>query len=159
MHSVPTTVASTDITPLILFFHSLLRWGIFFTVAVAAFNATVGWIRNGPVITWQRAVAIWAMVLCHVELVLGFLLYAMDMNKGVFDHMPTDYKRYWKFEHMAAMLVVIALVTVGRMASKRARTEQGKHMRTAIFYLLAFLLMLAMVPWPFTAMGDGRGWI
>jgi L-asparagine transporter-like permease len=57
------------------------------------------------------------------------------------------------------MLIAIALVTVGRISSKKARSEQGKHLRVAIFYLLALLVMLAMMPWPFTAMGDGRGWI
>ena len=159
MHDAPAVASSTDLTPVFLFFHSLLRWGIFATVAVAGFAALAGWMRNGPVITWQRAVAIWAMILCHVQLILGFVLYGVDMNKGAFDHMPADYRRYWKFEHMAMMLAVIALVTVGRLASKRAYTEQGKHLRVAVFYLIAWVLMLAMVPWPFTRMGEGRGWL
>lgn len=148
-----------DLTPVFLFFHSLLRWGILLTVAVAGFTALIGWLRNGPVITWQRAMAIWAMVLCHVQLVLGFVLYGSDLAKGKFARMPSDSMRYWKFEHMGMMLIVIALVTIGRLSSKRAKTEQGKHKRVAIFYLLALLLMLAMIPWPFTAMGEGRGWL
>ncbi|MBS1568876.1 MAG: hypothetical protein JST45_05475 [Bacteroidetes bacterium] len=159
MHNAPTVASSVDLVPIILFFHSLLRWGILLTVAVAGFAALLGWLRNGPVITWQRAVAIWAMILCHVQLVLGFVLYGMDINKGVFAHMASDYKRYWKFEHMGMMLVVIALVTIGRLSSKKAKTENGKHLRVAVFYLLALVLMLAMIPWPFTRMGDGRGWL
>ena len=151
--------AHTDLTPIFLFFHSLLRWGILFTVAVAGFAALVGWLRNGPVITWQRAVAIWAMVLCHVQLVLGFVLYGFDIAHGKFARMSADSMRYWKFEHMGMMLIVIILVTIGRISSKKANTEQGKHKRVAIFYLLALLLMLAMIPWPFTTMGEGRGWL
>ena len=148
-----------DITPIILFFHSLLRWGIFVTVAVAGFAALSSWVRKGPVISWQRSVAIWAMVLCHVQLVMGFLLYGMDISKNVFDSMAPDRARYWKFEHMGMMLIVVALVTIGRLASKKARTERGKLMRVAIFYLLALVVMLLMIPWPFTAMGEGRGWL
>lgn len=142
-----------------LFFHSLLRWGILLAVAVAGFTALIGWIRNGPVITWQRAVAIWAVGLCLAQLALGLILYAMDLSDGVFKHMSTDHERYWKFEHLGVMLLAIALVTGGRLASKQAKTEQGKHLRVALFYLLALALMLWMIPWPFTAMGDGRGWI
>lgn len=152
-------MAGPNIAPIFLFFHSLLRWGILFTVAVAGVSALIGWLRQGPVITWQRAVAIWAMILCHVQLVLGFVLYGLDIGKGVFDMMPPDRARYWKFEHMGMMLIVIALVTIGRLSSKKAKTEQGKHQRVAIFYLLALLLMLMMIPWPFTAVGEGRGWL
>ena len=157
MHQAVAT--QTDFTPIFLFFHSLLRWGIVVTVAVAGFSALMGWIKNGPVITWQRAVAIWAMVLCHVQLVLGFILYGFDIAKGTFALMPPDRMRYWKFEHMGMMLIVIILVTIGRLSSKKATTEQGKHKRVAIFYLLALLVMLLMIPWPFTAMGEGRGWL
>jgi L-asparagine transporter-like permease len=57
------------------------------------------------------------------------------------------------------MVIAIALVTVGRITSKKAKTEQGKHLRIAVFYLIALALMLWMIPWPFTAMGEGRGWI
>jgi hypothetical protein len=148
-----------EMTQILLFFHSLIRWAILFTVAVAGVTALSGWLRQGPVITWQRAVAIWAMVLCHVQLVIGLVLYGFDISKDVFKSMAPDHARYWKFEHLGMMVIAIALVTIGRIASKKARTEQGKHLRVAIFYLLALVLMLAMIPWPFTAMGDGRGWI
>lgn len=151
--------ASTDITSIFLFFHSLLRWGILVTVALAGFAALGSWLRKGPVIAWQRAMAIWAMVLCHVQLVFGFVLYGLDLGRGNFDHMPADQMRYWKFEHLGMMLIAIALVTIGRISSKKAKTEEAKNKRVAIFYLLALLLMLAMIPWPFTAMGEGRGWL
>jgi len=154
---MPDAAATTDIAPVFLFFHSLLRWGILLTVAGAGFAALVGWVRNGPVISWQRALAIWAMILCHVQLIIGFLLYFMlfDTFKG----MAPDQARYWKFEHMGMMVIAIALVTIGRLASKKARTERGKHKRVAIFYLLALVLMLVMIPWPFTAMGEALGWL
>lgn len=148
---------ASNLYPIFLFFHSLLRWAIILTTAVAGFSALAGWLRKGPVITWQRAMAIWAMVLCHVQLVIGFGLYIMRFQG--FAYMPADQARYWKFVHLGMMLVVIALVTIGRIASKNARTEGGKQQRVAIFYLLALVVMLAMIPWPFTNMGEGREWL
>ena len=161
LHNSMNVAAATpiDLAPVFLFFHSLLRWGILLTVAVAGFNALMGWLRSGPVITWQRAVAIWAMILCHVQLVIGFILYGLDSANGKFDRMTPDSMRYWKFEHMGMMVIAIALVTIGRLSSKKAKSERGKHMRVAIFYLVALVLMMAMFPWPETAMGEGRGWL
>lgn len=141
----------------LLFFHSILRWLILLSVAVAGGAALQGWLRGLPVIVWQRMVAIWAMVLCHVQLVLGLAIYAIRFE--AYGRIGGQYMRFWKYEHAGAMVLAIALVTFGRLASKQARTERAKHMRVAIFYLLALLLMLAMTPWPTSAMGDGRGWL
>lgn len=156
---MPEATAAAHSSHLFLFFHSVLRWALCFLVALAGFSSLAGWLRKGPVYGWQRGAAIWAMVLCLVQLVLGLVLYGMDLGAGVFEAMPADTARYWMFEHAGVLLLAIALVTIGRLASKRARTEQGKHLRVAVFYLAALVLLLVETPWWFTAMGDGRGWI
>ena len=157
MHEATTADGNIDL--ILIFFHSLLRWGILITVTIAGFAALRGYLTKGPVILWQRSMAIWAMVLCHVQLIVGIIVYVMDIGKGVFALMPPDRMRYWKFEHVGMMVIAIALVTIGRMTSKRAKTERGKQLRVAVFYLVALAVMLWMIPWPFTTMGEGRGWI
>ncbi|HMN06888.1 MAG TPA: hypothetical protein PKD45_14295 [Flavobacteriales bacterium] len=149
--------ASVDQSSLLLFFHSVLRWALVLAVAVAGFAALAGWVRKGPVITWQRTVAIWAVVIAHAQLVLGLALYATRM-KGI-ERMARDQAIYWKYEHAGLMLIAVALVTIGRLASRKARGEQAKHLRVAVFYLAALALMLWMMPWPFTALGSGLGWL
>ncbi|MBP8822819.1 MAG: hypothetical protein KBH07_04175 [Flavobacteriales bacterium] len=156
---MPEATAAADSTHLFLFFHSVLRWVLIAMVAVAGIAALVGRLRNGPVFNWQRGAAIWAMVLGQAQLVLGVVLYGFNLGSGAFNRMLPDTARYWRYEHAGMMLLVVALVTTGRLASKRARTEQGKHLRVAVFYLLALLLLLVKTPWWFTAMGEGRGWI
>jgi cytochrome bd-type quinol oxidase subunit 1 len=102
------------------------------------------------------------MVLCHVQLVLGLVLYAMrweKLHKNFAQEPHSPVFRFWKYEHIGTMLVAILLVTLGRMLSKRASTEQGKQLRVAIFYLIALVLMLWATPWPFTEIGIGRGWL
>lgn len=148
---------SLDPQSILLFLHSLLRWGILFTVAVAGFMALTGYLGKRPIRIRERSMALWGMVLCHVQLIVGFILYGLHWNS--FAMRPADQMRYWKFEHLGMMVIAIALVTIGRVMSKRAKTEQGKHLRVALFYLLALALMLWMIPWPVTAMGEGRGWI
>lgn len=149
--------AFIDPESVLLFFHSLLRWAILLTVAVAGFAALAGWLRNGPVITWQRAVAIWAMVLCHIQLAVGLALYFMRLSD--IGRMAKDQMIYWRYVHLGVMVIAIAMVTAGRISSQKARTERGKHLRVALFYLVALALMLWMIPWPFTALGIGRTWL
>jgi hypothetical protein len=144
------------------FFHSLLRYGILLTVSVAAFAALRGYLTKGPIMVWERAIAIIAMVLCHVQLALGLVMYMMrweKLHKNFRDEPHSPVFRFWKYEHIGIMILAILLVTLGRTLSKRAHTEQGKQLRVAIFYLLGLLLMLWAIPWPFTNMGLGRGWL
>lgn len=147
----------SDLSSVVEFFHSLLRWGVLLSVALAGFAALRGYLRRAPIIVWERSLSVIAMVLCHVQLVVGFSLYALRWES--FAVRPSDEMRFWKFEHVGTMVIAIALVTIGRMASKRAKTEPGKQLRVAVFYLIALLLMLWATPWPFTEMGAARGWL
>ena len=145
--------------------HSLLRWLVLFSVAIAGFVSLVGYLRKQPIIVWERSLTILAMVLCHVQLVLGLAMYALRYKsyailtpRGFQTSLSASVIRYWKYEHIAVMIIAIALVTIGRLVSKKAKTEPGKQLRIAIFYLVALLLMLMMMPWPFRE-GFGRSWL
>lgn len=139
------------------FFHSLLRWGVLITVTMAGIFALVGYLKRQPIIGWHRATAVIAMVLCHIQLVVGALLYGMRFQ--VFQLMPPAQARYWKMEHIGMMIIAIVLVTIGHSTSKRAHDEQKKQLRIAVFYLIALAIFLVTIPWPFTAVGAGRGWL
>jgi hypothetical protein len=39
------------------------------------------------------------------------------------------------------MLIVIVLITVGRVKSKKATTDILKHKKGAVFYIIAFVLV------------------
>jgi hypothetical protein len=56
------------------------------------------------------------------------------------------------------MLIAIILIHIGKMQSKRNITDRAKHKRTFIFYLVALLVILASIPWPFREVGADRGW-
>jgi hypothetical protein len=154
-----------DSTGVLLLLHSILRWLVLISVATAGIVALRGYILKAPIIVWERSVSIVAMVLCHVQLLLGLLLYGMKFSsytlttmRGHQTILTNAVIRYWKMEHIAGMILAIALVTIGRMMSKKARTERGKQLRIAIFYLIALLIFLVMIPWPFRD-GIGRAWL
>jgi hypothetical protein len=61
-------------------------------------------------------------------------------------------------EHLAGMLIAIILIHIGKAQGRKAISDRAKHRRTMIFYLLALLIILASIPWPFREIGVGRGW-
>ncbi|MBK6829502.1 MAG: cytochrome B [Flavobacteriales bacterium] len=139
------------------FFHSLLRYAVLLTLLYAFAVNLRGVLQQRPILTGERAVTILAMVLCHVQLGVGGILYAMDYQ--MIDKMADPYRRFWKFEHIGMMVLAIALITVGRMLSKRATDERTKQMRIVVFYGIGLLLILVAVPWPFRDEFRSLGWL
>jgi hypothetical protein len=141
----------------LLFLHSLLRYAVLITVAGAGLLHLRGFLGHRPILNGERTLAIVAMIVCHVQLALGLILYAMNFEG--YSNMPGAVGRFWKMEHLGTMIIAILLVTLGRMLSKRAKVERSKQLRVAIFYLIALALMLWAIPWPGTEVGHGREWL
>lgn len=53
--------------------------------------------------------------------------------------------RYFTVEHWVMMLIAIVLITVGYSKSKTKLTSEGKHKTVAIFYVIAFLVILVAI--------------
>lgn len=139
------------------FLHSLLRYAVVLSLVWAVFVNLRGWLMGRPILTGERMITIVAMVLCHVQLVIGMILYAQNFQ--LFDKMSGSYKRFWKFEHIGTMIVAVILITLGRVLSKRAQEEYAKQRLVAILYGIGLLLILWAIPWPFTDMGRSLGWL
>lgn len=138
--------------------HSLLRYAVLIVLVFAFFVNLRGVIQQRPILTGERLVTILAMVLCHVQLVIGVILLVMYWN--VFNNPDAGaFGRFIKFEHSAPMVLAIALITIGRMLSKRAQNERTKQMRIVVFYGLGLVLILASIPWPFRNLGYPFGWL
>ncbi len=139
------------------FAHSLLRYAVLLAVLLSFLTNLRGWLMGRPILTGERLITIIAMVLCHVQLVVGIILYLQ--NFSAISHMSGATGRFWKYEHIGTMIVAIALITAGRMLSKRAKEEPVKQRHIAVFYGIGLALMLWAVPWPFREIGHGLGWL
>ena len=145
------------VTSFLLFFHSLLRYGVVLFMLGALFFAWRGYLLKRPILNGERMVTIIGVVLCHIQLLLGGILYGMRFN--AFEKMSGAHARFWKFEHIGTMIIAIALVTIGRALAKKANEESRKQLLIGIFFLIGFVLIMWAIPWPFTALGEGRGYL
>lgn len=139
---------------ILLHTHSGFRWLLLLFLFVVIVNALVKWLKRGTFTKTDKRLNKITMSLAHLQLVIGLILYFIS-PKVIFD--PTSFKdpmlRFFLVEHLIMMLVAIALITIGTISAKRTRTSVLKFKRTFIFHLIALVLILFAIPWPFQNYG------
>jgi len=147
----------------ILIIHSILRWAVLLFGIWAVLKAIGGLNAKRNYAGSDNKTGLFFMISCDLQLLIGLVLYFgnswFDMIKtnpaGV---MKTSVMRFFAMEHALMMIIAWLLVHVGRSMIKRANTDAQKHKRTLVFFGIALLIILAMIPWPFRATGIGRQW-
>ncbi|MEX2589001.1 MAG: hypothetical protein WD334_02275 [Chitinophagales bacterium] len=142
--------------------HSLLRYILLFALILTVVNAFIKWKGNKPFTAVDNKLSLYTLIFTHLQLVLGLVLYVIsDKVQIALMEMPEAMGetalRYWAVEHITAMLIAVALITVGRVRSKKQETDAGKHKQVAIWMGIGLLIILLSIPWPFR--GFGTGWI
>jgi len=148
----------------LLHLHSFGRWVILVLLLVAIFrSATAG---NRPFTSVDRRNGTLLTIFADIMLLIGaYQWYAgnwgykqIENLGGVGEVMKNSTARFFAVEHLIGMLIAIILIHLGKAQGKRNITDRAKHKRTFIFYLVALLVILASIPWPFREVGADRGW-
>lgn len=138
--------------------HSLLRWLALVAIVIAIFNALKGMSNKSTFAANDNRWSLLTVIFFHLQLVVGLLLYFTQGWHKQLGEMADKVIRFYSLEHLVAMLIAIALVTIGRASGKRASDNLKKHKRHFVYFLLALILVLANVPWPFREVGMGKAW-
>ena len=129
--------------------HSGLRWLLVISLVIALIKAFSGWLGKKEYGKVDNVVALALVSFTHIMAILGIVLYFVSPKVATI--------RFWSMEHGLIMLIVVVLITVGRVKSKKAIESIDKHKKGAIFYLIAFVFILwAGIVKPFLL---GNGWI
>ena len=72
--------------------------------------------------------------------------------------MKNEVFRFYGMEHVLMMTIAMILITMGYSKSKKKDTDVAKYKVVAVFYTIAFVLILASIPWPFRA-ALGGSWM
>jgi uncharacterized membrane protein len=146
-----------------LHLHSIGRWIILILLLVAIFNSMVAGRR--PFIKSDARIGSLLAGFADLMFLVGVYLwftgawgYKLIQSKGMSAVMKDSSTRFFAVEHLAGMLIAIILIHIGKVQGRKAIPDKAKHNRTLIFYILALLIILASIPWPFRAIGAGRGW-
>ena len=130
----------------LLHLHNLLRWIILILLLVSiyqAFSKKAGLAKT----------SLWLLISAHITLVIGIYQWATServgyvilKNMGSFGAvMKNGFARFWVVEHLTGMLIAIILITIARGKAKRLNYKAA-----SVLYIIALILILAVVPWPF----------
>jgi len=122
--------------------HSLFRWLAVIFLVIAIIKSLNGWQNKKEYNKSDNLVAILLLSFTHLQLVVGLALYAIKGWYSQMSNMSEPTVRFWAMEHGFTMLIAIVLITLGRVKSKKAETDELKHKKGAIFYIIAFVLIL-----------------
>ena len=138
--------------------HSGLRWLLVISLVIALAKALIGWLGKKEYSKIDNVVALALVSFTHIMAILGIVLYFVSPNViAIKEAMSDSASRFWAMEHGLIMIIVVVLITIGRVKSKKATESIDKHKKAAIFYLIAFVLILwAGIMKPFLL---GNGWI
>jgi len=143
--------------------HSIGRWIVLVLLLFAIINSLLA--GNRPYIKSDNRLGLLLTIFADLMLLVGIYLYfAGTLGYGVIEEkgmgavMKDPYSRFFVVEHLAGMLIAIILIHIGKAQGKRPIGDRAKHRRTMIFYLVALLIILASIPWPFREIFQTRGW-
>src|SRR3954462_11567986 len=147
----------TFLTTLVL--HSLLRWAVLAFGVLALVRAFSGWSGRRPWTSLDERAGKYFVLALDLQTLVGLVLYAglSPITRVAFSNMGAAMKdsllRFFAVEHVALMLIGVALVHVGRVRARKAPTDQARHRTAAIFFLLGLLAIAIGIPWPGRAVG------
>ncbi len=127
--------------------HSGLRWIVLLLLVFAIFNALT---RKNTYEKKDKMIYLFAMVFLHIQLLLGIVMMFLSPKVAyVAGFMKEPLLRFYGMEHALGMLVAVVLVTIGRKKAEKAVDPAKKHKIVSVWYTVALLIILAMIPWPF----------
>lgn len=133
--------------------HSILRWAIVLAGLWAVIHALKGVSGKTPFTAADNKAGLFFMIFCDIQLLVGLLLYFVFSGKVGLSNMGETMKssalRFFTVEHTLMAVIAIALVHIGKSKVKKATSDAQKHKLALIFYGIAFILILALIPWPF----------
>ncbi len=134
--------------------HSALRWVILILLILCLIQA---FTKNEKI----AKTSLWLLISSHIMLVLGLFQYfnselvgfhMVERLGGFGNVMKDSFARFWVVEHISAMILAIILITMARGRAKQLKFGAAQWM-----YIIALILILAAVPWPFRE-GIARPW-
>jgi hypothetical protein len=146
----------------LLHLHNFMRWIVLLFMILTLVRSLSGMSGNRPFTAGNRKTALFMMISADIQLLLGVSLYIMRgwwgaLSSGGAAVMKEPATRFWAVEHLAGMLIGIVLIHVAYSAAKKDLPDVTKFKRLFIFTLLALIVILVTIPWPFREL-IGRPW-
>jgi hypothetical protein len=135
--------------------HSIFRWVILLLLLLSIVQSFTGWQKHREIRDADARLWLFTLISAHVTLLIGIFLllfgrYGMlsaGLPEGV-QLMKDKFYRFFWVEHPVGMLIAVILITLGRGVVKKQISDPLKYKRAFWYFLLALIIILAVIPWP-----------
>jgi len=126
--------------------HSWLRYFILIALVVLIVKSLLGLQGKKPFTKLDDKISLYTFIFTHLQLLVGLILYFIGKRVQFGPYTMSDpATRYFTVEHAFTMLIVVALITVGRISMKKLPTPEAKFKRLLIFNSVALVLIVVVV--------------
>lgn len=136
----------------LLVLHSWSRWFVLIFGLIAVYRAYVGWSGRRPFVKADNGMSaafsgfMWLQVIIGLGLYFGLSPWGLNALKQA-GAMKDPTARFFGLEHALMMVIAAALAQVGRIAVKKTGDDTLKHKKAFLYFGIALLLVLLMIPW------------
>ena len=132
--------------------HSLCAYVVLIVLFLSTINALGGFFTKKEFTVKDLRLSLFTLIFSHIQLLLGLLLYAvtprlMAWQMGAKIVMKDSLLRQLLVEHPLMNIIAVTLITIGWVKHKKQTTNRGKFGKIAIFYTIALICLLSMIPW------------
>jgi hypothetical protein len=142
----------------LLHLHNLLRWVILILLLISIAKAFSGWQQKKTFSAGDKRVWLFTLNSAHITLLVGLYqwlwgrygLLTTELPEGE-SVMKNKFFRFFWVEHPTFMILAIIMITLGHGMAKKPVQDIVKYKRAFWFFVIALLMILVAVPWPFRA--------
>jgi hypothetical protein len=128
--------------------HSVFAYIVLAVLFFAAVNAISGLISKRFFTAKDLRLSLFAMILSHMQLLIGFILYFVSpLGFDALGNMGDKALRLTSLEHPLINILALAVITIGWSKHKKEESHNGKYKKIAVFYTIGLVLILSRLPW------------
>lgn len=142
---------------ILVILHSWLRWILLILLLASIVKSFSGLSSKKALTAGDKKTWLFTMISAHTTLLIGLILLffgtygiAKGVPEGISVMKNSTYRFFW-VEHPLMMLIAVVFITIARGQVKKSIPDAVKYKKAFWFFIIALLLILASIPWPFRA--------
>lgn len=137
----------------LLIAHSLFRWAVLLGLCYTLYRSWQRYRQLLPFTKADNALRHWTATICHIQLMLGMVLYTQSPMVKYFSNGEGDMQGepvFFGIIHIVLMLAAIVVITIGSAKAKRQPHDSQKFKTVYTWFGVGLFLILVAIPWPFS---------
>jgi len=132
--------------------HSYWAYVALLILIIAVVNVLLAIAKKREFTDKDLRIGLFTLIANHIQLLIGFVVYFSGpyfelLTGNTSEVMKNSEVRKLALEHPLTMIIAIALITIGWSRHKKKTEHSAKFATFLVFYGLALVLVLSMIPW------------